>query len=125
MPGQRHRRPTPGRQTSARNTRVVILAVGTTVALWLTVGLVTGIIAGILVVLDRLVLPGRHVLATSAVVALALIPILWFVGSELPLSPPALRIQDNAVAHHIGGLAVWLLFLSAVTDAPAARKEST
>lgn len=124
MPTERYRRRVAGGHPPARIARVLILAVVTIAALSLTVGVVTGVIAGVLLALDRLVLPDRHVLATGAVVALVLVPVFWFLGSDLPLTPPAPRIQSNTLAHHVGGLAVWLLFLSVMMEFRPISKES-
>ncbi|MDN5715805.1 MAG: hypothetical protein L0G89_01080 [Janibacter sp.] len=86
-----------------------VMAVG---AIFVTVGGVAAFVAMIVLALDRAVLPARRVLGTFAVVAFALVPLLWFAGSTLPLDPPIPRIQANAAAHQAGGVAVWMLFLT-------------
>lgn len=83
---------------------------------WATVGWVAAGLALVLLVADRLLLPGRKVLPTAAVVLLAAVPVAWFLGSSLPFIPPATRLNDNLVAHHLGGLAVWTLFLAAAVE---------
>jgi hypothetical protein len=86
------------------------------VAVLLTVGWAPALLAVGILLLDRFVLPGRHLVATCAVVALGCLPILWFAGSSLPLMPPSARIQDNTWTHQMGGLAVWLVFVAAWID---------
>lgn len=85
-------------------------------AVWATVGSVPAIVALLLIVGERVVRPDGHVLATAAVVLLALVPVAWFLGSSLPLFPPSLRLNDNLVAHQLGGLAIWTLFLAACVE---------
>ena len=85
-------------------------------AVWATVGVVASIVVLALLIAERRLLPGRRVLATAAVALLAAVPAAWFLGSSLPLFPPATRLNDNLLAHHLGGLAVWTLFLAAVVE---------
>jgi len=85
-------------------------------AVWATVGWVAAATAVLLLVADRLLWPGRRVLSTAALVLLAAVPVAWFLGSSLPLFPPSTRLNDNLVAHHLGGLAVWTLFLAACVE---------
>lgn len=94
---------------------VVLLGV-IAAAVWFTVGPLSAVAAPLIVAVDRRISAERRLLATSAVVALTLVPVLWFVGTGLPLTPPAARIQDNVLAHEVGGLAVWLLFLAVLLD---------
>lgn len=93
----------------------VLVTVGSVVGVWASVGAGAALVAAMLAALE-LVWPGRRILATAALIALILVPLVWFAGSDLPLSPPAPRIQDNALAHHVGGLAVWLMFLAALLE---------
>lgn len=81
-----------------------------------TVGVPVALVVLALLAMNRVVGPQRRLLSTAAVVVLAVVPIAWFAGSSLPLSPPAPRIQDNELAHQVGGLGVWLLFLAALFD---------
>ena len=83
---------------------------------WVTVGGVVALLVLLLLVGERVVRPGGRVLATASVVLLVLVPLAWFLGSALPLDPPAARLNDNLVAHHLGGLAVWVLFLAACVE---------
>ncbi|GAA4121509.1 hypothetical protein GCM10022415_24370 [Knoellia locipacati] len=85
-------------------------------AVWATVGWVAAVVALLLLVGERVVRPGGRVLATAAVVLLVAVPVAWFLGSSLPLYPPATRLNDNLVAHHIGGLAIWVHFLAACVE---------
>jgi len=112
-----------GERPSHNARRAWAVALLSALVVGLTVGMVPGVIAGALVLVDQILLPGRSLLATSAVVALGLVPILWFVGSELPLSPPAVRVQDNVAAHHAAGLAIWLMFLTVAFEVRIVRKE--
>lgn len=100
-----------------------LLGVLTIGGVWVTVGpLAAAVVAGLLVI-HRLLLPGRRVLATAALIGFVLIPVVWFVGSGLPLSPPAPRIQDNVLAHQVGGLAVWFLFIAVMDETRASRQQ--
>lgn len=94
----------------------VLLWSAASAAVWATVGEVAAIVVLALLVTERRLLRGRRVLATSAVVLLAAVPAAWFLGSSLPLFPPAARLNDNLLAHHLGGLAVWTLFLAAIVE---------
>lgn len=105
---------------AARNGLIVGAAA---LAVWLTVGLVASVAAGVLVALQRLGPQERRIVATAAVIAMMLLPVAWFAGSVLPLFPPATRIQENSLAHQLGGLAMWLLFLAVVLDPRATAKE--
>lgn len=93
-------------------------------AVWATVGWMAALMALLLLVLDRAVWPDRRVLPTAAVVLLVAVPFAWFLGSSLPLFPPSPRLNDNLLAHHVGGLAIWVLFLAAVVDVLSARRNS-
>lgn len=92
-----------------------VILLGTTAGVAVTVGYVA---AGLCAVLGAVSLLRRtpRLLAVAALAATVLVPIMWFAGSDLPLSTPAPRIQDNALAHQVGGLAVWLMFLAVVLD---------
>lgn len=92
-----------------------LMILGTACGVWLTVGVIPAVLAALLVALDRLV-PSKRVLATVAVVVIGLVPVLWFVGSSAPLTPPAPRIQANTLAHMVGGLGVWLLFVAVLVE---------
>lgn len=85
-------------------------------AVWFTVGWIPALLALALLVADRVVRPGSHVLATAGVVLLVCLPLVWFLGSSLPLYPPAPRLNDNLLAHQLGGLALWTLFLAACVE---------
>ena len=85
-------------------------------AVWVTVGWLPALVTLVLIVGEQLIMPNRHVLSTAAVAFLVLVPIAWFLGSSLPLSPPSLRLNDNLVAHQLGGLAIWTLFLAACVE---------
>src|SRR5690606_30155045 len=99
-----------------------IFAVG--VGVWASAGILTSILAITAGVLED-VWPRRRILATAALVTLLLLPVVSFAVPTLPLSPPAVRIQENPLAHHVGGLAVWLMFLAALLDRGAASPGST
>lgn len=90
-----------------------IVAVG---AVWFTVGWIPALVTLALLAAERVVRPGSHVLATAAVVLLVCLPVVWFLGSALPLYPPAPRLNDNLLAHQLGGLALWTLFLAACVE---------
>ena len=94
--------------------RWLILA-GSVVGVAVTVGYV---VAALAAVLGAISLRWRQprLLSLAAFAAMVLVPLTWFAGSGLPLSPPAPRIQDNTLAHHVGGLAVWLMFVAVVLD---------
>lgn len=94
------------------------------VAVWSTVGWVPAIVALFLIVGERVWRPDAHVLATAAVVLLALVPVAWFLGSSLPLFPPSLRLNDNLVAHQTGGLAIWTLFFAACVEVRSRERDS-
>lgn len=83
---------------------------------WFTVGWLPALVVVALLVIERVVRPGTHVLANSGVALLVLVPIAWFLGSSLPLFPPATRLNDNLLAHQLGGLAIWILFLAACVE---------
>lgn len=93
-------------------------------AVWSTVGWVAAVAAVLLLVADRLLWPGRRILATAAVGVLVAVPVAWFLGSSLPLFPPSTRLNDNLVAHHLGGLAVWTLFLAACVEVVPRESDS-
>ncbi|KGN32687.1 hypothetical protein N802_17155 [Knoellia sinensis KCTC 19936] len=86
------------------------------ICVWGTVGWLPAIVVLVLLVAERVIRPGSHVLSTAAVVLLAAIPVAWFLGSSLPLYPPAPRLNDNTLAHQLGGLAIWTLFLAACVE---------
>lgn len=88
----------------------ICLLVLVTVGVWAAVG------AAMLLVWDRLLAPGRKILATATVGLLVALPFVWLVGSGLPLSPPSPRLQDNVAAHQLGGLAIWMLCVAAWLD---------
>jgi hypothetical protein len=85
---------------------------------------VVALVALALLLIERLVRPKSHVLSTVAVLLLVAVPIAWFLGSSLPLFPPASRLNDNVVAHHLGGLAVWVLFLAACVEVRTGEKDT-
>lgn len=85
-------------------------------AVWVTVGWIPALVALVLLGGDRVLWPGRRVLATAAVVLVAAVPLAWFLGSSLPLYPPSTRLNDNLLAHQVGGLAIWVMFLAAVVE---------
>ena len=85
-------------------------------AIYFTVGTVPAVLAMGILLADRYVFPDRRLVASAAVGVLVVLPFVWFLGSSLPLMPPAPRIRDNAWAHQLGGLAVWLLFISPWVD---------
>ena len=60
----------------------------------------------------------RTLLTASAVLLTAVVP-MWFLGSSLPLSAAATRVQDNALVHGLAGVAVWLLSVAVVRDVAA------
>lgn len=93
-----------------------VIAIVTAAALVaITVGWPAAAVAALAVAVDRR-WPQRRVLAWSAVAALAVLPAAWWWGSSLPLSPPAARLQDNALAHELAGLGVWLLVGAVASD---------
>lgn len=83
---------------------------------WVTVGVWAASAAVVLLVWDQLSAPGREVLANAALGLVILIPVVWLLGSTLPLSPPSPRLQDNVAAHQLGGLAIWMLCVAAWRD---------
>ena len=93
-------------------------------AVWATVGWVAAATAVLLLVADRLVWPGRRVLATAAAVLVVAVPVVWFLGSSLPLFPPSTRLNDNLLAHQLGGLAVWTFFLAACVEVVPRESDS-
>lgn len=93
-------------------------------AVWFTVGWLPAIVTLLLLIGERMLRPDDHVLATAAVVLLVLVPITWFLGSSLPLFPPSLRLNDNLVAHQVGGLAIWTLFLAACVEVHPRESDS-
>lgn len=112
MRSRRHRaRPSPQQEAAP-----VVTAVVSFVLVWWTVGPVAagGVLA--VLVLDWVVLPGRRVLAFASVTAMLLVPVAWSGGSLMPLWPAVARAKDNLIAHQVGGLALWLLFLTVVVD---------
>lgn len=92
-------------------------AAGTAISL--TVGTVPAVLAMGILLADRYVFPDKRLVASAAFGALVVLPFVWFLGSSLPLMPPAPRIQDNTWAHQVGGLAVWLLFIVPWVDRAA------
>lgn len=82
----------------------------------LTVGAWAALGAALVLAADAFLPRERRVLGTAAVVLFAAIPLVWLLGSTLPLAPPVPRIQDNWVAHQLGGLAVWTLVCAAAAD---------
>lgn len=99
--------------------------VGTAVAglgLLLTVGPLPAL-AGVAVSLAL----GRSTrrLLTAAAVLLACVVPVWFLGSSLPLSEAASRVQDNDLVHGVAGVGVWLLSVAVVRDVstPTPRKD--
>lgn len=109
------RRPTPSAWEP-------VLWVVAAAAVWASVGWLPGIVVLLLIVGERLVKPDGHVLATAAVALLVSVPALWFLGSSLPLFPPSARLNDNLVAHQVGGLAIWTLFLASCVEVGTRRK---
>lgn len=85
------------------------------VAVWLTVGPIAGLVTALVVTVDRWRSRAR-VLPLATMSALVLVPVAWFQGSRVPLTSPGPRVLDNTLAHHVGGLAVWLLFLAALVE---------
>lgn len=113
--------------TAQRSTRRVwepLVWIVASVAVWVTVGWLPAIVTLLLIVGERLLRPDDHVLASAAVVFLVLVPIAWFLGSSLPLFPPSLRLSDNLVAHQVGGLAIWTLFLAACVEVRPRESDS-
>ena len=98
-----------------------LLAAG---AVWVTGGWVAALVALLLLIGERVLRPGGRVLATAAVVLLVAVPVAWFLGSSLPLFPPSSRLNDNLFAHHLGGLAVWTLFLAACVEVRSPESDS-
>ena len=93
--------------------------VGTAVAgigLLVTVGPLPAL-AGVLVAL-AVGRRSRSLLTASAVLLAAVVP-MWFLGSSLPLSAAATRVQDNVLVHGLAGVAVWLLSVAVVRDVAA------
>lgn len=110
-------RPSPSLGTSPGGTRSWL--VGTAVAgigLLVTAGPLPAL-AGVLVTLAV----GRRsrALLTAAAVLLAAVVPVWFLGSSLPLSAAATRVQDNVLVHGLAGVAVWLLSVAVVRDVTA------
>lgn len=93
-------------------------------AVWATVDWAPALVVLGLLVGDRLLRPDEHVLATAAVVLIVAVPVVWFLGSTLPLSPPSARLNDNVLAHQVGGLAVWTLFLAACAEVFSRESDS-
>lgn len=81
-----------------------------------TVGGLAACVVGSLLILDLVSRRSQHLLANAALVALLLLPAIWFIGATGPLYPPAPRIQANTLAHQIGGAAVWLMALAVVVE---------
>lgn len=104
--------------------REVLLWLAAALGVWATVGWVPAFVALALLVADRVLRPDDHVLATAALALLAAVPVLWFVGSSLPLWPPSTRLDDNVLAHQVGGLAVWTLFLAACVEVRLRESDS-
>lgn len=103
-------------RTPLQEAAPVLVAVVTAPAVWWTVGpIAAGLVLAVLV-LDWAVLPGRRILGSAAVMAMVLLPIAWSAGSGLPLYPAVPRAQENLLAHHVGGVAIWLVFLSVLVD---------
>lgn len=87
-------------------------AVVAALAVYATVSWQAALVTTTVLMADRIVARRHHLMATAAVAALALIPVAWFTGSSLPLSPPVSRVADNLFVHHLAGVAIWLLFLT-------------
>lgn len=96
--------------------RALLLGVVVSLLVWVTVGAWAALGAAVLLVGNLLVSPSRRILATSAVMMFVALPLVWLLGSTLPLSPPSPRLQDNVAAHQLGGLALWMLFVASVHD---------
>lgn len=94
----------------------VLGGVVVTLLVWLTVGKWAAVAAAVLLLWDVVAAPSRKVLATASVALLVALPLVWLLGSSLPLSTPSLRLQDNVAAHQLGGLAIWMLFVAAWRD---------
>lgn len=103
-------------RTPLQEAAPVLLAVIAAPSVWWTVGPLAAGLVLVVLVLDWVVLPGRGILGSAAVVAMVLLPIAWSAGSGLPLYPAVPRAQANLLAHHLGGVAIWLVFLSVLVD---------
>ena len=98
--------------------------VALSVLVWLTVGPWAAAGALVLLVADWVLTPAHKVLASAAVALFAAIPLVWLLGSTLPLASPVPRIQDNPAAHQLGGLAVWTLAFAAAVDYLPKKKDT-
>lgn len=94
---------------------LVLLTVGT----WAAGG------AAVLLGADMVIHPRRSLLGNAAVLLFAAIPLVWLLGSTLPLAAPVPRIQDNGLAHQLGGLAAWTLVFAAVAEHPSTKRDRT
>ncbi|WP_353953642.1 hypothetical protein V6K52_09605 [Knoellia sp. S7-12] len=94
-----------------------------TVLVWATVGGWAALGAGALLVYDRVFAPDRRFLATATVILLMAIPVVWLLGSSIPLDSPSTRLQDNTAAHQLGGLAIWMLCVAAWLDISPLERE--
>jgi hypothetical protein len=61
-------------------------------------------------------------LLTVALLVVVAVPLLWFAGASGDFNASAARIQQNVLAHQVGGLAVWLLAVAVFRDVAATRK---
>jgi len=108
-------------RTPLQEAAPVLVAVSAFPAVWWTVGPVAAGLVLAVLVLDWVILPGRQVLGSAAVLAMVLVPIAWFSGSGLPLYPAVPRAQANLLVHHLAGGATWLLFLTVLFDVSKRR----
>ncbi|WP_427383067.1 hypothetical protein [Janibacter sp. G56] len=102
----------------------MFLAALAVVAVWATVGPAPAVLMGGLLLAHWWAGPKRRLLSTAAVVLVISLPVLWFLGSSVPLTPPATRISDNLVAHQAGGLAIWTLFLAAWVEVRSGESDA-
>lgn len=93
-----------------------IIAAGAGCGVFLTVGLPAAVVGAAIVLIDGLLRWHHRFTGLMALATACLVPVLWFVGSGLPLWPPPPRIQENWVVHEAAGLTLWLLFLSVMTE---------
>lgn len=96
--------------------RPLLGSLAVTLLVWATVGPWAAIGAAVLLVWDVWAAPSRKVLTTATVALLVALPVVWLLGSSLPLSPPTPRLQDNVAAHQLGGLAIWMLAVAVWRD---------
>jgi hypothetical protein len=91
-------------------------------AVWATVGPWAAAAAAVIGVWHVVAPPPPRRLLTVALVAVVAVPLLWFAGASGDFNASAARIQQNVLAHQVGGLAVWLLTVAVLRDVAATRK---